>query len=598
MAVPTLTPVSPWPTRKLPQATFEMGVRTSMNQMSTMVSELNIAIPQINAAATGIVTSAETAAAQSAVAVTKAAEAAASSESAYDSAVLATSKAAAASVSAANAATSESAAAASASAANTDAARAIAAAASAEAITGIPAFTVGDGGKSLVVKDDLSGWEVKLVTVPTVLGPPAVSIRSKIATGRPTDITLAPPTVMLSGGAIATYHIVVDDAPAVDVAATDNAATYSFTPGKPAGSTVRVSVTATDSLGNRSLPREMEAEMVDGYVVTPTILSPEAGTRLKMRQFPVATSAFASYGMTDTHLSTDWMATSDLDRTDVLHQALGSTDLTAHNMPGISVAADMPVHLWARHNGHDVGPSDWAHIAVVATPSRHGEILKDTAGQPAAVVVGSLASNGELPWNIRGRRVWIAVALAARRGVDQSWNLSQSDSNYADIATIENPTNNWQLAANDTSADGTGQYVSSLSTEAHMDGSFTFSAAVKNSKELTNAVLAYNANYMAAKFCRAVTLADGFGAMDLPSIDVLMRIYQARTVIDSLDSTATANAAKKLTAWGFGSADGACVWSASEYGSANAWHLYSGGNLANNAKLYRFGCVPALEIPA
>ena len=590
MPIPTLTPVEPWPVRKV-QATFDATVRTSMNQMSTMVSDLNVAIPQINAAATGIVVSAETAATQSAVAV-------ASSESAHDSAVLATSKAAAASASAANAATSESAAAASASAANTDAARAIAAAASAEAITGIPAFTVGDGGKSLVVKDDLSGWDIKSVTVPTVLGPPAVSIPSKITTGRPTDITLAPPTVMLLGGAIATYHIVVDDAPAVDVAATGNPVTYSFTPGKPAGSTVRVSVTATDSLGNRSLPREVVADMVDGYVVTPTILSPAAGTRLKMRQFPVATSAFASYGVTDTHLSTDWMATSDLDRTEVLHQAIGSTDLTAHNVPGISVAADMPVYLWARHNGHDVGPSDWAHIAVVATPSRHGEILKDSAGQPAAVVVGSLASNGELPWNIRGRRVWIAVALASKRGVDQSWNLSQSDSNYVDIATIENPTNSWQLAANNTSADGTGQYVSSLSTEAHMDGSFVFSTSVKNSKELTSAILAYNANYMAAKFCRAVTLKDGFGAMDLPSIDVLMRIYQARTVIDSLDSTATANAAKKLTAWGFGSEGGAYVWSASEHGSNVAWCVGSGGDLPNHCKYYRFGCVPALEIPA
>ena len=338
--------------------------------------------------------------------------------------------------------------------------------------------------------------------------------------------------------------------------------------------------------------------MVDGYVVTPTILSPAAGTRLKMRQFPVATSAFASYGVTDTHLSTDWMATSDLDRTDVLHQALGSTDLTAHNMPGISVAADMPVYLWARHNGQDVGPSDWAHIAVVATPSRHGEILKDTTGQPAAVVVGSLASNGELPWNIRGRRVWIAVALAAKRGVDQTWNLSQGDTNYVDIATIENPTNSWQLAANNTSADGTGSYVSSLSTEEHMDSSFVYTGTVKNSKELTSAILAYNANYMAAKFCRAVTLADGFGAMDLPSIDVLMRIYQARTVIDSLDSTATANATKKLTAWGFGSAEGANVWSASEVGSIPAWNVSSGGGLANSTKNYRYGCVPALEIPA
>ena len=176
--------------------------------------------------------------------------------------------------------------------------------------------------------------------------------------------------------------------------------------------------------------------------------------------------------------------------------------------------------------------------------------------------------------------------------------MSSGDTNWADIATIENPTNSWQLAADDTSADGTGNAVSSLSTEAHMDASFVYSTAVKNSKELTNAILAHNANYRAAKFCRAVSLANGFGAMDLPSIDVLMRIYQARTVIDSLDSTATANAAKKLTAWGFGSADGAYVWSASECDSSNAWHVNSGGLVTQGPKSYRFGCVPVLEIPA
>lgn len=228
----------------------------------------------------------------------------------------------------------------------------------------------------------------------------------------------------------------------------------------------------------------------------------------------------------------------------------------------------------------------------------HGRIINDTSGQPAAVVTGSYASGGALPWNIRGRRVWIAVALAAKRGVDQTWNLSSSDTSWTDIATIENPTNNWQLAANNTSADGTGQYVSSLSTEEHMDSSFVYTGTVKNSKELTSAILTYNANYRAAKFCRAVTLADGFGAMDLPSIDVLMRIYQARTVIDSLDSTATANAAKKLTAWGFGSADGVYVWSASEYEGTYAWNVNSGGCLSAIGKNGRFGCVPALEIPA
>ena len=234
----------------------------------------------------------------------------------------------------------------------------------------------------------------------------------------------------------------------------------------------------------------------------------------------------------------------------------------------------------------------------VVSSQYHGTIINDTSGQPAAVVTGSYASGGALPWNIRGRSVWIAVALAARRGVDQTWNLSSGDTNYVDIATIENPTISWKLAANNTSADGTGQYVSSLSTESHMDASFVYSSTVKNSKELTSAILAHNANYMAAKFCRYITLADGFGAMDLPSIDVLMRIYQARTVIDSLDSTATANAAKKLTTWGFGSADGAYVWSASEYSSSGAWSVDSGGCLLIGTKRNRFGCVPALEIPA
>ena len=86
MSVPTLTPVSAWPTRKLPQATFDTGVRTSMNQMSAMVSELNVAIPQINDAVTGIVVSAETAAAKSAEAAASAAQAKSSETIAVNSA--------------------------------------------------------------------------------------------------------------------------------------------------------------------------------------------------------------------------------------------------------------------------------------------------------------------------------------------------------------------------------------------------------------------------------------------------------------------------------------------------------------------------------
>ena len=131
-----------------------------------------------------------------------------------------------------------------------------------------------------------------------------------------------------------------------------------------------------------------------------------------------------------------------------------------------------------------------------------------------------------------------------------------------------------------------------------MDASFTYSQTVKNSEELTDAILAYSSSMQAAAYCRTITLAD-LGKMDLPSIDVLMRIYQARTLIDAADPTSVANPEKKLEKWGFGSASGAYIWSASEYSSLTAWHVGSGGRVGSNGTKHdQFGVVPVLEIPA
>ena len=180
---------------------------------------------------------------------------------------------------------------------------------------------------------------------------------------------------------------------------------------------------------------------------------------------------------------------------------------------------------------------------------RYGEIIYDTNGTPAAMIAGSYASNGKEPWNIRGRRVWIAVALASKRAYNKKW-CSESPSCSTDISSIENPVITFKLANSNTRADGSGNFVSVQSAETHMDQSFTYKYAIKNSKELTDAILAYNSGMQVAQFCRTITLA-GFGKMDLPSIDVLMRIYQARTMIDALDPTASANAEMKLSNWGF-----------------------------------------------
>lgn len=341
--------------------------------------------------------------------------------------------------------------------------------------------------------------------------------------------------------------------------------------------------------------------IVAASVVTPQITSPSESAEISPSNITVTTTAFAVIGgIIDTHASTDWRITSDAAGETVIAEALASTDLTSHVFASPAVTRGQMYYLWARHRGTACGAGAWTKVQVSIKITRHGEILYDTSGQPAAVITGSYASGGAEPWNIRGKQVWIAVALASRRGVSKPWctGASTSSTGYgADITTIENPGTNWKLASDNTAADGSGPYVSTQSTEAHMDASFTYSKTVKDSEGLTDAILAYNSGMQAAQYCRTITLAD-LGKMDLPSIDVLMRIYQARTIIDGLDTTAAANTAKKLSNWGFGSANGAHVWSASEYNSDFAWSVYSDGNLNFNSKNYQFGVVPTLEIPA
>lgn len=233
---------------------------------------------------------------------------------------------------------------------------------------------------------------------------------------------------------------------------------------------------------------------------------------------------------------------------------------------------------------------------------RHGEILYDNSGFPTAMIIGSYASNGEEPWTIRGRRVWIAVALASKRAYNKKWCSDSSSSCSTDISSIENPVISYKLAGSNTAVDGSGNYVSTQSTEAHMDQSFTYKEAVKNSKELTDAILAYNGAMQAAQFCRTITLAE-FGKMDLPSIDVLMRIYQARTIIDALDPTASANAEMKLSNWGFKQMASNWgekrVYSANQADRSGACTIFFHGNVDSGTGKYGpFGVIPVKEIDA
>ena len=140
MSIPTLTPVEPWPVRKV-QATLDATVRTSMNQMSTMVGELNSAvIPGINAVTADVNTVVANLAAIQA-APTNAANAAASATDAAGSAT-----------SAANSATN-----------------AAASAAAAAAVTGLPIPT-GHEGEVLSVASGAMAWAKRDRAVPLAEG--------------------------------------------------------------------------------------------------------------------------------------------------------------------------------------------------------------------------------------------------------------------------------------------------------------------------------------------------------------------------------------------------------------------------------------------
>ena len=341
--------------------------------------------------------------------------------------------------------------------------------------------------------------------------------------------------------------------------------------------------------------------IVAASVVTPQITSPSESAVISPNNITPTTTAFAVIGgITDTHASTDWRITSDAAGETVIAEALASTDLTSHVFASPGVTRGQAYYLWARHRGTACGAGAWAKVRVSIKATRHGEILYDTSGQPAAVITGSYASNGAEPWNIRGKQVWLAVALASKREKNTTWCAGTSDSNpgcYEDISTIENPGTSWKLASNNTAADGSGSYVSMQSTEAHMDQSFTYSQTVKNSEELTDAILDYNGSMQAAAYCRTITLAD-LGKMDLPSIDVLIRIYQARTFIDAADTTAAANTSKKLVNWGFGSTDGNYIFSASQSVKNAEWTVSRDGRAGTNMKRHSLGVIPVKEIPA
>lgn len=133
-----------------------------------------------------------------------------------------------------------------------------------------------------------------------VVGAPSFTIPNLVQ-GETVPLALSAASLLVSGS-IARFHVVIP-ALGVDttVAASSNAATYNMALGSLAvGTTVEVSVTAIDSLGNKSDTVTKSGTVQAKTVKTPTITSVTGQTDIWASGLTVNTSAFAMQTGTDT----------------------------------------------------------------------------------------------------------------------------------------------------------------------------------------------------------------------------------------------------------------------------------------------------------
>ena len=342
-----------------------------------------------------------------------------------------------------------------------------------------------------------------------------------------------------------------------ELSATDGKATFNYlVPAEITPGEYTISATAFDSYGDMSKRTAKTVMIGTGFVNTPTIQAPEANGLVAIYpsegSITMVSSAFSATA-TDTHIATDWKITSDSAGNTVIAQALNSTDLTSHAFTGLSISEKTTWYFWCRHQGQVLGWSQWASVSTDVIKTRYGEII--TANPPSseqqAVIIGSYASGGLEPWNIRGRRVWLAVYQK-----DKASDISRDNTGVFDYYLSSYPfedvfpetavftTNSLNNYAPGLDGQDPGNFLSSYTTEAQMDAAFN---DMGTSEEIYNKIADYvearNSSTVTSNFNNSanakahIVRTDNSGntvTFNLPSIDALMRVFQARDIYDAV----------------------------------------------------------------
>ena len=162
----------------------------------------------------------------------------------------------------------------------------------------------------------------------------------------------------------------------------------SYVAGSVAGS---YAITITAGTATRVIPVTVNA----ASVATPSITSPTVGATGLAQTPTITTSAFATIGLSDTHLNTDWEVRTAASGggTLISSSSADSTNKTSWTVPGNLLSTSTTYYVRARHRGTTLGAGGWGE-SNFTTASTFGGLIGTQGGQGfgAGVYAGTLPS--------------------------------------------------------------------------------------------------------------------------------------------------------------------------------------------------------------
>jgi len=220
--------------------------------------------------------------------------------------------------------------------------------------------------------DLVSGTNIKTINNQSILGAGNINIQSGVGvalSGDPNIYVTQSKTYTITNYNVFSSYVVQVSAGSVSLSGDQ----ISFTAPATA-QTVTLTVTMDSAATQFSLVVQAAG------VTTPTNSSPSNGATDQNGTVTLTSSAFAWYGLSDTHLNSDWQLATDAGFTSIVQStSADSTNKTSWTVSGLSTSQ---TYYWrVRHRGTNNGVSSWSTGTIFVTKATFGGLIGTQGGQ-------------------------------------------------------------------------------------------------------------------------------------------------------------------------------------------------------------------------